>query len=53
MDNIGVYDFNMKDFVKPTPERVRKILSAVINFAKFREEQIGSFQKFTNETVIH
>jgi kinetochore protein Nuf2 len=50
MTVVGIYDFNMKDFIKPTPERVRRILSAVINFAKFREEQLSEFEKYTSQT---
>jgi len=51
MHTVGITDFNMKDITKPATERLRKILSAVINFAKFREEQLSEFEKFTSETV--
>ncbi len=30
----------MKDLLAPEPKRVRRHLSAVINFAKFREERL-------------
>lgn len=36
----GVQDFSMKDLLAPEPKRVRRHLSAVINFAKFREERL-------------
>ena len=36
----GVRDFSMRDLAKPDPVRLRKHLSAVINFAKFREEKL-------------
>lgn len=36
----GVHDFSMKDLLAPEPKRVRRHLSAVINFAKFREERL-------------
>lgn len=36
----GVRDFSMRDLTKPDPVRLRKFLSAVINFAKYREEKL-------------
>lgn len=36
----GVYDFSWKDIHTPTPKRFRCQLSAIINMAKFREEQL-------------
>jgi kinetochore protein Nuf2 len=39
----GVRDFSMKDLAKPDPVRLRKHLSAVINFAKFREEKLLAY----------
>ena len=32
----GVRDFGLKDVFKPEPQRLRRHLSAVVNFAKFR-----------------
>ncbi|KAK9479472.1 Nuf2 family-domain-containing protein [Lipomyces japonicus] len=37
----GVDDFSMADFIKPEPQRIRRLLSAVVNFARFREEHMG------------
>lgn len=51
MDTCGIYDFGMKDVISPTPKRVRRQLSALINFAKFREERIAAFSELTRETV--
>jgi hypothetical protein len=36
----GIYDFSLQDITKPTSKRVKQILSALINFAKFQEIQI-------------
>eukprot|EP00980_Cylindrotheca_fusiformis_P006599 scaffold1390_cov138-Cylindrotheca_fusiformis.AAC.2 len=36
----GVYDFSWKDIHAPVPKRFRCQLSAIINMAKFREEQL-------------
>ncbi|CAH6722551.1 probable kinetochore protein Nuf2p [[Candida] jaroonii] len=33
----GIDDFNLMDLMKPEPVRIRRILSAVVNFARFRE----------------
>lgn len=37
---IGISDFNMMDLCKPDFQRTRRILSAVVNYARFREERI-------------
>jgi kinetochore protein Nuf2 len=39
----GVKDFSMKDLHKPEGARLKKSLSAVINFAKFREEKLVAY----------
>ncbi|KAG5519301.1 hypothetical protein PMAC_001926 [Pneumocystis sp. 'macacae'] len=44
MTEVGIDDFSIRDLVKPEPIRVKKILSAVINFAKFREERMPVFE---------
>lgn len=35
----GIYDFTIKDLMTPTPKRLKKQLSGILNFAKFREER--------------
>jgi hypothetical protein len=48
----GVHDgYSLKDLVRPDPARVRRNLSAVINFHKFREERLATYQKYTDKTV--
>ena len=37
---IGIPDFNMMDLCKPDFQRTRRLLSAVVNYARFREERI-------------
>ncbi|KAJ8098365.1 Nuf2 family-domain-containing protein [Lipomyces tetrasporus] len=37
----GVDDLSMADFMRPEPQRLRRLLSAVVNFARFREEHMG------------
>ncbi|KAI1315017.1 kinetochore-associated Ndc80 complex subunit nuf2 [Mortierella claussenii] len=41
MYDVGVPDFSSRDLTKPEAERVRRVLSAVINFAKFKEDRQG------------
>ncbi|KTW26641.1 hypothetical protein T552_02650 [Pneumocystis carinii B80] len=44
MTEVGIDDFSIRDLIKPEAGRVKKILSAVINFAKFREERMPVFE---------
>ncbi|KAG6577929.1 kinetochore protein nuf2 [Phytophthora cinnamomi] len=46
----GVDDFGLRDVLRPTPKRVRRQLSALINFAKFREERLAAFAEVTRQT---
>lgn len=43
----GVYDFIITDIIKPDPARLKRLLSAVVNFARFREEHL-----YDNEHII-
>ena len=47
----GVNDFSMFDVMKPDAKRLRRNLSAIINFAKFREERLEAVNKLTVELV--
>jgi hypothetical protein len=51
MTQVSVADFSIRDLIKPDPSRVKKILSAILNFAKFREEQLSVFDKHTIRSV--
>ncbi|KAL3657928.1 hypothetical protein V7S43_017134 [Phytophthora oleae] len=46
----GVDDFGLRDVLHPTPKRVRRQLSALINFAKFRAERLAFFSEITGQT---
>eukprot|EP00742_Colponemidia_sp_Colp-10_P006056 GILJ01006481.1.p1 GENE.GILJ01006481.1~~GILJ01006481.1.p1 ORF type:complete len:504 (+),score=106.93 GILJ01006481.1:73-1512(+) len=52
MSAAGFGDVGMQDVFKPDPKRTRKILSAIINFAKFREERLYAFQEITKKTDV-
>ncbi|ORY02797.1 Nuf2-domain-containing protein [Basidiobolus meristosporus CBS 931.73] len=49
MLEIGVDDFSLRDILKPEPIHVRKILSALINFAKFREERMCVYEQYAHK----
>mmetsp|Transcript_67091 Transcript_67091/g.98159 ORF Transcript_67091/g.98159 Transcript_67091/m.98159 type:complete len:441 (-) Transcript_67091:272-1594(-) len=46
----GVFDFELRDISFPQYARLRKLFSAVINFAKFREEKVATFEQFVEST---
>ncbi|QLL34391.1 hypothetical protein HG536_0G02520 [Torulaspora globosa] len=48
--NIGVADFNLTDLYRPDAHRTKRILSAVVNYARFREERMFDCNKFISET---
>lgn len=48
--DIGVSDFNMMDLYKPDFTRTRRLLSAVVNYARFREERMFDCDKFMSKT---
>lgn len=48
--DIGVSDFNMMDLYKPDSLRTRRLLSAVVNYARFREERMFDCDKFMSKT---
>ena len=49
MNTVGVKDFTMLDLIKPESKRLRRHISAVINFAKFREERLVHGVELTQE----
>lgn len=51
MPAIGVHDFTIsEDIIHPSPKRIKKILSAFINFFRFREENLRTYGELTKET---
>lgn len=44
----GFHDFSTSDLTHPEYKRTRRALSAIINFAKFREERLG---RYADETA--
>lgn len=46
----GIDDFNIMDILKPEPQRYRRILSAVVNFARFREEHMADCEDLVQQT---
>jgi hypothetical protein len=55
MHSCGINDFNLKDYFEPNFEKNITVLSALINFAKFRGEiihYIQSLDKYLNEISV-
>ena len=50
LSTAGIADFTITDLANPDPRRLRVNLSALINFAKFREEKLVTYVEFTKET---
>jgi FtsZ-binding cell division protein ZapB len=50
MNDIGIANFGLNDLLKPEPKRIKIILSAVINFARFREDQLAVFEQLSKTT---
>lgn len=48
--DIGVPDFCIMDLYKPDPQRTRRLLSAVVNYARFREERMFDCDQFMTQT---
>ena len=48
----GVLDFTLKDLHKPEYMRTRRNLSAIINFAKFREEKLAFFNELQEQSEV-
>jgi len=43
MKVVGIYDFSLRDLHQPNAKRFRTQMSAIINMAKFREEQLRKY----------
>jgi len=54
MEICGVQDFTTKDFMAPSAKRLKRHLSGIINFAKFREERWAIMNDLTTtrDTLI-
>ena len=49
METCGVRDFTVKDITDPQAKRLRKHISGIINFAKFREDRIVLYRDLTSQ----
>ena len=45
----GAYELSLQDVCTPDPVRLRRNLSAIINFAKFREEKLGPYAEMQDQ----
>ncbi|KAK6458840.1 myosin-like protein NUF2 [Scheffersomyces xylosifermentans] len=46
----GVYDLTIMDIIRPEPSKTKRILSAVVNFARFREEHSAECEQLVIES---
>ncbi|EDK36745.2 hypothetical protein PGUG_00843 [Meyerozyma guilliermondii ATCC 6260] len=44
----GINDFTLMDIMRPEPQRIRRILSAIVNYARFREENSVECEKLVS-----
>ena len=51
MQVVGISDFNLGDIIRPESQRLRMILSGIINYMKFREDQIKILVKMDKDVV--
>ena len=51
MKNVGVNDFSMRDMIKPEYARTRRNISAIINFAKFRESMLEKHEEMLEKAA--
>lgn len=50
LQTCGVYDFALLDLMRPESHRIRRILSAVVNYARFREEHSKECEELVNNS---
>lgn len=50
MEDVMVPEFSLNDLIRPEPGRTRMILSALINFARFREEKLVLFGELSKKS---
>mgnify|MGYP002378561833 CR=1 FL=1 len=50
---LGVHDLTISDIMRPEPHRIRRILSAVINYARFLEEHSADAEGLMAETETY
>ncbi|WVO17363.1 hypothetical protein L204_105055 [Cryptococcus depauperatus] len=49
----GIHDFTMADLARPEASRLRRVLSGIMNFAKFRDERMQTQAKFQETLQQH
>lgn len=42
---VGVGEFSIKDLIKPDPNRIKVILSGLVNFLRFREDSMSIYEE--------
>lgn len=50
LTNCGIHDFTITDLMRPEPARIQRILSGVINLARFRELRLRGCEALARES---
>jgi kinetochore protein Nuf2 len=50
METVGIHDFTLRDLFEPQFSRTKRFLSAIINFAKFREDRWTKYGELAGPT---
>lgn len=53
LNDCGFYDLSLLDIIRPEPYRMKRILSAIVNYAKFREEHSIDYEKYNEDCEGH
>lgn len=48
----GITDFSLMDMLRPEPARTRKILSAVVNYIRFREQRANELETYVAQASV-
>ncbi|RKP29940.1 hypothetical protein METBISCDRAFT_23763 [Metschnikowia bicuspidata] len=52
MTKVAIHDFSLMDLLRPEAERVLRFLSAIINFVRFRDEQMVQWKDTIDEVAL-
>ena len=52
METCGITEYSVNDLTAPTTKRLRRQLSGIINFAKFREERLALLADLTMQRDV-
>lgn len=51
MNVCGIPDFGIRDLVNPTPRRLRRQMSGLVNFIRYREDKLGLYDEMVQHRL--